>query len=93
MGTGYADPVVYDGMGFFISVLQTFVLERRQILWFWGMTILFLAFVQLFFTIDMFPAVLRCTGVSLLLQGLLQQGRWYDWRLERPPMVPLKPGA
>lgn len=70
------------GWAFFISVLQTFVLERRQILWFWGMTILFLAFVQLFFTIDMFPAVLRCTGVSLLLQGLLQQGRWYDWRLE-----------
>ncbi|CRF28711.1 transglutaminase family protein [Mycobacterium tuberculosis] len=70
------------GWAFFISVLQSFVLERRQVLWFWGMTLFFLAFVQLVFSVDMFPAVLRSTGISLLLQGLLQQGRWHDWLVE-----------
>ncbi|MBP1157496.1 MULTISPECIES: transglutaminase-like domain-containing protein [unclassified Paenibacillus] len=70
------------GWAFFISVLQSFVLERRQVLWFWGMTLFYLVFIQWVFAIDMFPAVLRCTGISLLLQGMLQQGRWIYWRLE-----------
>lgn len=70
------------GWAFFISVLQSFVLERRQVLWFWGMTLCYQVFIQWVFSIDMFPAVLRCTGISLLLQGMLQQGRWLYWRLE-----------
>ncbi|XOK60462.1 transglutaminase domain-containing protein [Paenibacillus elgii] len=68
------------GWAFFVSVVQSFVLERRQMIWFLGLTLGYLAFFQTVLALDMFHAVLRCTGFGLLLQAMLQPGRALRWR-------------
>ncbi|MCP3775863.1 transglutaminase family protein [Paenibacillus sp. MZ04-78.2] len=70
------------GWSFFVSVVQSFVLERRQLIWFLGLTLGYLAFFQTVLVLDMFYAVLRCTGFGLLLQVMLQPGRANRWRGE-----------
>ncbi|MCP1309689.1 transglutaminase family protein [Paenibacillus tyrfis] len=68
------------GWAFFVSVVQSFVLERRQLVWFLGLTLGYLVFFQTVLALDMFHAVLRCTGFGLLLQAMLQPGRALRWR-------------
>lgn len=70
------------GWAFFVSVVQSFVLERRQLIWFLGLTLGYLAFFQMVLALDMFHAVLRCIGFGLLLQAMLQPGRALRWRGE-----------
>ncbi|MFB6367442.1 transglutaminase domain-containing protein [Paenibacillus elgii] len=70
------------GWSFFVSVVQSFVLERRQLIWFLGLTLGYLACFQTVLALDMFHAVLRCTGFGLLLQAMLQPGRVNRWRGE-----------
>ncbi|SCW76219.1 Transglutaminase-like enzyme, putative cysteine protease [Paenibacillus tianmuensis] len=70
------------GWSFFVSVVQSFVLERRQLIWFLGLTLGYLACFQTVLALDMFHAVLRCTGFGLLLQAMLQPGRANRWRGE-----------
>ncbi|MCM3272372.1 transglutaminase-like domain-containing protein [Paenibacillus elgii] len=76
------------GWAFFISVVQSFVLERRQLIWFFGLTLGYLTFFQLVLALDMFYAVLRCIGLGLLLQAMLQPGRALRWRGEAASAVP-----
>ncbi|WP_054977146.1 transglutaminase domain-containing protein [Paenibacillus sp. A3] len=68
------------GWAFFVSVVQSFVLGRRQLVWFLGLTLGYLVFFQTVLALDMFHAVLRCTGFGLLLQAMLQPGRALRWR-------------
>ncbi|MBU7321094.1 transglutaminase-like domain-containing protein [Paenibacillus oleatilyticus] len=76
------------GWAFFVSVVQSFVLERRQLIWFIGLTLGYLAFFQTVLALDMFHAVLRCTGFGLLLQAMLQPGRALRWRGEAVSAAP-----
>lgn len=76
------------GWAFFVSVVQSFVLERRQLVWFLGLTLGYLAFFQTVLALDMFHAVLRCTGLGLLLQAMLQPGRALRWRGEAGSAAP-----
>ncbi|WP_051774997.1 transglutaminase family protein [Paenibacillus tyrfis] len=76
------------GWAFFVSVVQTFILERRQLIWFLGLTLGYLTFFQAVLALDMFYAVLRCTGFGLLLQAMLQPGRALRWRGEAASAAP-----
>ncbi|CAG7657761.1 transglutaminase domain-containing protein [Paenibacillus allorhizosphaerae] len=70
------------GWAFFISVVQSFVLERRSVLWFLMLTGSFLVFIQLVFSVDSSVSMLRAFGIGLLLQTLLQRGHWARWTSE-----------
>ncbi len=76
------------GWAFFVSVVQSFVLERRQLVWFLGLTLGYLAFFQIVFALEMFHAVLRCAGFGLLLQAALQPGRSLRWREDAASAAP-----
>ncbi|CAG7648915.1 hypothetical protein PAESOLCIP111_05731 [Paenibacillus solanacearum] len=70
------------GWSFFISVVQSFVLERRSVLWFLMLTGSFLVLIQLVFAVDSSVSMLRAFGIGLLLQTLLQRGYWTRWQEE-----------
>ncbi|MCZ8512518.1 transglutaminase domain-containing protein [Paenibacillus filicis] len=71
-----------SGWAFFISVVQSFVLERRTVLWFTFMTLAYLLVMQSVFEVDLWAAVLRTAGAGFWLQALLQAGRRERWRLD-----------
>nr|WP_051621232.1 transglutaminase-like domain-containing protein [Paenibacillus sp. UNC451MF] len=68
------------GWGFFIWVLQSFVADRQQLLWFVMMTLIYLIALQLIFDKDMSYGLLSAAGAGLLLQGWLQAERWTRWK-------------
>ncbi|WP_282939430.1 transglutaminase family protein [Paenibacillus sp. RC67] len=68
------------GWGFFIWVLQSFVADRQQLLWFVMMTLIYLIALQLIFDKDMSYGLLSAAGAGLLLQGWLQADRWTRWK-------------
>ncbi|WP_426451059.1 transglutaminase-like domain-containing protein [Paenibacillus sp. S-38] len=68
-----------SGWAFFLSVVQSFVLERRSMLWFGGLTLFYLGAIEWIFGVDMGYAALRSVGWTLLLQGCLQGARWHWW--------------
>ncbi|MCS7463413.1 transglutaminase-like domain-containing protein [Paenibacillus doosanensis] len=68
------------GWGFFIWVLQSFVADRQQLLWFVAMTLVYLIALQLVFDTDMSAGLLGAAGAGLLLQGWLQAERWTRWK-------------
>ncbi|OXM86539.1 hypothetical protein CF651_10000 [Paenibacillus rigui] len=59
-----------------------FVADRQQLLWFVGMTLLYLVVLQLVFDVDMSFGLLQASGAGLLLQGLLQVDRGARWKRE-----------
>ncbi|AFH59635.2 transglutaminase-like domain-containing protein [Paenibacillus caseinilyticus] len=69
-----------SGWAFFLSVVQSFVLERRSMLWFGGLTLFYLGAIEWIFGVDMGYAALRSAGWTLLLQSCLQSARWDRWR-------------
>ncbi|MFE5324233.1 transglutaminase family protein [Paenibacillus sp. NPDC056579] len=68
------------GWCFFIWVLQSFVADRMQLLWFVIMTMLYLIALQIVFDTDMSASLLGAVGAGLLLQGWLQAERWLRWK-------------
>ncbi|WP_159887586.1 transglutaminase family protein [Paenibacillus puerhi] len=64
------------GWSFFISVLQSLVLERRQVHGFVLLTLALPVVLQTAFGLDAFAAMGRCLVFGLLLQLLLQPGRY-----------------
>ncbi|WP_079913820.1 transglutaminase domain-containing protein [Paenibacillus sp. 32352] len=69
------------GWAFFIWVLQSFVADRQQLLWFILMTLIYLVALQLIFDTDMSTGLISAAGAGLLLQGWLQAERWTRWRI------------
>jgi transglutaminase-like putative cysteine protease len=67
------------GWAFFISIVQTFVLERHYLFWFVLLTLGYLGFLQWMFELDLWYAVIRTVGIGLLLQGWIQSGIWRRW--------------
>lgn len=70
------------GWSFFISVVQSFVKERQQVLWFVLLTLGYLGFIQAVFALDVLAGALRVLTAGLLLQGLVSIGGWKRWSLE-----------
>lgn len=70
------------GWSFFISVVQSFVKERQQVLWFVLLTLGYLGFIQTVFALDVLAGALRVLTAGLLLQGLVTIGGWKRWGLE-----------
>lgn len=67
------------GWTFFISVVQSLVLDRRSMLWLVGLTLAIPIFLQTAFGLDAFLSVCRCLAIGLLLQLLLQPGGLRRW--------------
>ncbi|WP_186446224.1 transglutaminase-like domain-containing protein [Paenibacillus cremeus] len=70
------------GWAFFISVVQSFILERRSVLWFILMTFGFLTLVQWVFAVNTFLAMVRALGIGMLLQAMLWQAEERRWAAE-----------
>ncbi|MFN0226092.1 transglutaminase-like domain-containing protein, partial [Paenibacillus sp. KR2-11] len=69
-----------SGWAFFLSVVESFVLERKGMLWFGGLTLFYLGAIEWIFGVDMGYAALRSALWILLLQCCQQGGRWNRWR-------------
>ncbi|UUZ83018.1 DUF3488 domain-containing protein [Paenibacillus sp. P26] len=81
------------GWAFFISVVQSFVLERRPVLWLTLMTLVYLLVMQTVFEVDLFYGVLRTVGAGFWLQALLQSGRRERWNAEGSAPAPRPEGS
>lgn len=68
------------GWCIFIWVLQSFVADCQQLLWFVAMTLLYLVILQLAFDTDMSATLLGAAAAGLLLQSWLQAERWFLWK-------------
>ncbi|WP_281890120.1 transglutaminase domain-containing protein [Paenibacillus sp. YYML68] len=70
------------GWAFFISVVQSLVLDRRSMHWLIALTVSFPIFLQMAFGLDALGAVARSTIIGLLLQLALQPERLRRWQDE-----------
>ncbi|WP_201317961.1 transglutaminase domain-containing protein [Paenibacillus sp. EPM92] len=70
------------GWAFFISVVQSLVLDRRSMFWLVLMTLAVPILMQTAFGLDALGSVCRCLAIGLLLQLLLQPGRLRRWLAE-----------